>query len=105
MLLNHNWPGNVRELENIIERAVVLAEDTILSSENVLLGRETEARVASMQDVFKGYSLRASKKILEKELITKALKATEGNRTKAAELLEISHPSLLSKMKAYDINL
>ena len=58
-----------------------------------------------MADGYQGYSLKASKKIIEKKLITKALMATGGNRTKAAELLEISHPSLLSKMRAYKINL
>ena len=42
---------------------------------------------------------------MEKELIIKALKATDGNRTQASRLLEISHPSLLSKMKTYDIDL
>ena len=40
---------------------------------------------------------------MEEELITRALKATNGNRTKAARILEISHPSLLSKIKAYNI--
>ncbi len=42
---------------------------------------------------------------MERQMIVKALKATEGNRTRAAKLLEISHPSLLSKMKAYQIDL
>ncbi|RLB85367.1 MAG: hypothetical protein DRH24_02315 [Deltaproteobacteria bacterium] len=40
-----------------------------------------------------------------KKLIIRSLKATAGNRSKAAKMLEISHPSLLSKIKAYDINL
>jgi two-component system response regulator AtoC len=44
-----------------------------------------------------------AQKVIEKQLITKALAVTEGNRTRAAELLEISHPSLLTKMKAYNI--
>jgi two-component system response regulator AtoC len=42
---------------------------------------------------------------MEKKLITKALKKTGGNRTQAARLLEISHPSLLSKIKLYHIDL
>ena len=44
-------------------------------------------------------------KIMEKKLIPKALAKTGGNRTQAARLLEISHPSLLSKIKAYGIDL
>ncbi len=105
LLLQRSWPGNVRELENVIERAVVLADDTILSNENFLTEWEPEKYAEPMTDGFKGYSLKASKKIMEKKLITKALMATGGNRTKAAGLLEISHPSLLSKMRAYNINL
>jgi two-component system response regulator AtoC len=58
-----------------------------------------------VEDFFDGHSLKVAQKILEKRLITKALEATDGNRTKAARILEISHPSLLSKIKLYDINL
>ncbi|UCD32327.1 MAG: sigma-54-dependent Fis family transcriptional regulator [Desulfobacterales bacterium] len=103
LLLKRGWPGNVRELENVIERAVVLTEDTILSPENFTPEWETGPYTDKMDDVFAGYSIKRSQKIIEKKLITKALTATGGNRTKAAELLEISHPSLLSKMKIYNI--
>lgn len=102
-LLKHNWPGNVRELENIIERAIVLAEDKLLVPENFpsLIG-EREG-TDQIDKIFEGYSLKDAQKDLEKMLITKALTKTEGNRTKAAQLLEISHPSLLSKIKTYNI--
>jgi two-component system response regulator AtoC len=56
-----------------------------------------------MNDLYEGYSLKSARRVMEAELITKALNATGGNRTKAARILEISHPSLLSKIKAYDI--
>ena len=103
LLLKHSWPGNVRELENVIERAVVLAEDTILLPENFPPELGPESDTDKMDDLFEGYSLKAAQKILEKKLITRSLKATAGNRTKAARMLEISHPSLLSKIKAYNI--
>jgi len=105
LLLKYTWPGNVRELENIIERALVLAENTILLPENFPVELGEESNMGKMDDGFDGYSLKAAQKILEKKLITKALKTTNGNRTQAARILEISHPSLLSKIKAYDINL
>jgi len=103
LLLKHNWPGNVRELENIIERALVLAEDKLLVPENFpsLIGKREGAD--QIDKIFEGYSLKDAQKDLEKILITKALTKTEGNRTKAAQLLEISHPSLLSKIKTYNI--
>jgi two-component system response regulator AtoC len=105
LLLKHSWPGNVRELENVIERAVILAEGTILVPENFPFDLGQGSNAEKMEDLFDGYSLKINQKILEKKLITKALKETKGNRTKAAGILEISHPSLLSKMKAYEIDL
>jgi two-component system response regulator AtoC len=105
LLLKHSWPGNVRELENIIERAVVLAEGTILVPENFPLDLGKGPDTGKMEDLFDGYSLKINQKRLEKKLITIALQETKGNRTKAARILEISHPSLLSKMKEYGINL
>ena len=54
---------------------------------------------------FEGLSIKTAQKVVEKDLITRALQETGGNRTRAARLLEISHPSLLSKMKAYAIDM
>lgn len=105
LLLRHHWPGNVRELENVIERAMVMAEDTILKPENLPGGLSVKPGVEMPADFFDGYSLKNAHKVMEKELITKALIATGGNRTKAGELLEISYPSLLSKIKAYKITI
>jgi two-component system response regulator AtoC len=104
-LLEYHWPGNVRELENMIERGLVLAEDSLLLPDHFPpeLGRQFGGD--QMNELFDGHSLKAAQKLIEKKLITKALKKTEGNRTQAARLLEISHPSLLSKIKTYGIDL
>ena len=104
-LLEYSWPGNVRELENMIERALVLAEDSLLLPDNfpTELGRNFDED--QIKGVFNGHSIKAAQKIMEKKLITKALEKTGGNRTQAARLLEISHPSLLSKIKTYNIDL
>ena len=103
LLLKHNWPGNVRELENVIERAVILSEKMILLPENLPAELGAKTGTSRMDDFFKGFSIKAARKVMEKRLITRALEATGNNRTKAAQLLEISHPSLLSKIKAYNI--
>ena len=104
-LLRHHWPGNVRELENAIERAMVLSESEVLDEDSFsfcsLAAHSSEPLTRSGE----GYSLKNAQKILEKQMIIKALKTTNGNRTQAAKLLEISHPSLLSKIKTYEIDL
>lgn len=105
LLLRHPWPGNVRELENAIKRASILAEGPILTQENFSFLRESGLREKPLTSEFAGYSLKEAQRMLEKHLITKALEETGGNRTRAVQLLEISHPSLLSKIKAYDIAL
>ena len=105
LLKGHAWPGNVRELENTIERAILLAEENTLMPEHFPFEKVQEEASVEADDVFKGYSLKAAKALLEKRLITKALEETRGNRTRAARLLEISHPSLLTKIKVYHIDL
>ncbi len=104
-LLEYDWPGNVRELENAIERAVLLTEEAVLMPEHLpsTLSPRPESSVPALSP--DGLSLKEAQRVIEKKLITKALEETRGNRTQAARLLEISHPSLLSKIKAYGIPL
>jgi two-component system response regulator AtoC len=104
-LLEYSWPGNVRELENMIERALVLAEDPLLLLDHFPPELGQQFSGDHIDEIFDGHSLKAARKLMEKKLITKALKKTEGNRTQASRLLEISHPSLLSKIKTYNIDL
>ena len=103
-LLAYSWPGNVRELENCIERAMVIADDTVLLPEHFpteIIDNNGSAPL----EFSNGFSLKYAQKVMEERLITRALEETGGNRTRAAKLLEISHPSLLTKIKAYQIDL
>lgn len=104
-LLQHHWPGNVRELENAIERAMVLSESDTLNTASFTFSCSRQNSSTSLEQIFEGFSLKNAQRIIEKDMITRALKTTKGNRTHAAKLLEISHPSLLSKMKSYQIDL
>jgi two-component system response regulator AtoC len=104
-LLEYRWPGNVRELENSIERAMVIADDLHLKPDHFALEQIQNDNDKGVDEIFEGFSLKNAQKVVEKKLITRALEETGCNRTRAARLLEISHPSLLSKMKAYGIDL
>ena len=99
-LVSYRWPGNVRELENVIERAVILAEgDTITLRElpqNVVVADASEGSTPDL-------SLKRARRAAEVDAIRRALRATEGNRTHAARLLQISHRALLYKLKEYAI--
>jgi two-component system response regulator AtoC len=104
-LLTYSWPGNVRELENAMEHAVLMAEKKIILPENLPaeLVQGHDNRQRRLDDIFSGFSLKKSRKILEARLIGRALQATRGNKSRAARLLEISYPSLLAKIKEYGL--
>ena len=103
LLLQHTWPGNVRELENVLERAVILADKKMILPENLPpeFGAKLQAR--RLDDFFEGFSIKTARKVMEKSLIGRALQSTGGNKSKAADLLEISYPSLLAKIKEYEL--
>jgi transcriptional regulator with PAS, ATPase and Fis domain len=94
--MNYSFPGNVREMENIIA-ACVLNENT------------TTLTMASAGDLLAGFKRAANIqegiipiKELEKQIIYRALEATQGNRTRAAEILGIGLRTLQRKLKGYD---
>jgi two-component system response regulator AtoC len=97
------WPGNVRELENVIERALVLADgpEIDVAFLSTVMTMRAPAAAGSAGDEL---SIKKATRELEAELIRRALGVTGGNRTNAAKLLEISHRALLYKMKEYGIS-
>ncbi len=104
-MLEYPWPGNVREMENVIERAVLLCEDAVIQPEHLPAELGAGGGETACAEPVSGLSLKRAQRAIEKRLIRQALEQTGGNRTQAARLLEISHPSLLSKMRAYGITL
>jgi two-component system response regulator AtoC len=104
VLLEYAWPGNVRELENTIERAMVLAESDLITKED-LPERIREADDPVQAQLASGeLSIKKTVRAIEEILIRRALEKTKGNRTRAAEVLEISHRALLYKIKDYQID-
>jgi two-component system response regulator AtoC len=103
LLMDYSWPGNVRELENTIERAMVLADSEILQATD-LPERIREALDPVQVQLATGeLSIKKTSAAIEEILIRRALTKTKGNRTRAAEILEISHRALLYKIKDYKI--
>ncbi len=105
-LKGYAWKGNVRELENVIERALILSEgETITKKElrltSVSSSEELPGDIAmngTLDEVAK-----AALRIVESRRIKKALDDTHGNKTRAAELLQVSYKTLLTKIKDYGI--
>ena len=97
LLQSHPWPGNVRELENFMEKTLIFCRGESIDEAD--LPWEVRRRPRDEDD---HYSLKQAIARLEREYIRKALAATDGNRTQAAKLLEISLRGLLYKMKEMD---
>jgi two-component system response regulator AtoC len=108
VLIEYDWPGNVRELENSIERAIVLCEGSQIEVDTLpeRLRRTSAAKTATPlgEPEDDDLSIKRASRRSEEALIRRALQKTRGNRTRAAELLEISHRALLYKIKEYGIN-
>jgi two-component system response regulator AtoC len=103
-LMRYAFPGNVRELENMIERAMVLADgDTITTADLPEHVREDRDPVVALLGTGE-LSIKRTTRVIEETLIRRALEQTKGNRTAAARLLELSHRALLYKIKEYGLS-
>ncbi len=94
------WPGNVRQLENEVRRALVLCDDTILPDH---LSPEVRHGGGAETGRVDGLNLRERLDALEAELVRTALVRTQGNQTRAAELLGVSRFGLQKMMKRLEI--
>jgi len=101
LLMQYEWPGNVRELENVLERALILTDKNIILPEHLPLQFGAKVENRRIDDFFGTYSLKKAKNVMEKRMIMRAMENTGGNKSKAALLLELSYPALLSKLKEY----
>jgi DNA-binding NtrC family response regulator len=101
VLAEHPYPGNIRELENLLERGLILAGDAPLSPEHFpsLLGTQPEV-VGDLPEIpNEGVSLED----LERRYILSALQKTEGNKSRAAQLLGMTRRTLYSRMEKHGI--
>jgi two-component system NtrC family response regulator/two-component system response regulator HydG len=102
LLLRHTWPGNVRELENAIERAVVLANEPVLTADHFPTLRRLTAEPAPAAANALGVAIPGSSFAdIEREAILRTLEAVGGSTSRAASLLQISARKIQYKLKEY----
>ena len=118
-LLDYPWPGNIRELRNLMERTVLLEKGPQIVPGHLHFGserpepvetRSIDGLVAKIDRVLNGPGIPAEGipteellEELEKALILKAAAASNGNQSKAAELLRMKRDKLRYRMKVYDL--
>lgn len=101
MLLRYYWPGNVRELENVIERAVIISREEMITPDALPNALKSNAD-GEVDDSFDNLAGRPIKDV-EKELIIKTLEQTNHNITQSAKLLGITRRGLQYKLKELQI--
>jgi two-component system nitrogen regulation response regulator GlnG len=107
-LLSYNWPGNVRQLRSVVRRAVLLADD-LITEKHLDIQHSPAAGMdftPSIQDhSWPELSLKEivhrNVIIVEREVLTQALKYTQGNKAKAARLLQIDYKTMHTKLKQF----
>ncbi|MFD0914746.1 sigma-54-dependent transcriptional regulator [Methylophilus luteus] len=106
-LQHYGWPGNVRELENILERAAILAGNQLIQPQHLPADIAQHAGPAAAETTTSAdtnmLSIPRTTEAMERRLIMQALDACQGNKTKAAKLLEISERSLWNKLNQYQL--
>jgi len=96
LLEAYHWPGNVRELRHIIERAVIMCEDDVIGSGDIVLhgGRQAPVDIDSTNLTLEE---------MEIQLVTRALAKHKGNISKTAAELGITRASLYRRLDKFDI--
>ncbi|ASB48279.1 sigma-54-dependent transcriptional regulator [Alkalitalea saponilacus] len=97
----YEWPGNLRELRNTIRRMVLLTQEKIAEADKLPSEMLSHIRVASSTP--SGSNLKAIQAETEKEHIIKVLESVQGNKSKAARILNIDRKTLYNKLERYDL--
>jgi len=104
VLLSYSWPGNIRELENLLERLAVLSEGTEIRLEDLPEDiRHPSPERSPVEFSDDDLSVKRHGAELEKVLIQRAMERTGGNKTQAADLLELSPRALRYKIRDYGL--
>ncbi len=100
LLLNHSWPGNIREMKHVIKRAVLITDEEYMTVDKLSIYTEKKSRNVELIEITEEPgSLDEMIRKLERYTITKAIKESKGNKTKAAKKLGINVRTLHRKLK------
>nr|WP_287410668.1 sigma-54 dependent transcriptional regulator [Pseudodesulfovibrio sp.] len=102
MLMDSPWKGNIRELENVIERAVLLSDDNIITLDSLCTNARTCAQ-NKYENPSQAVELKSAVEKAEISAIRQALAVAEGNRSKAAKILGIGRRTLYDKIDTYNL--
>jgi two-component system NtrC family response regulator len=100
-LIAYSWPGNVRELRNVIRRACILATDAQISSELLPFA---PPKVFPVRQVVPAAPSQLPLWVIERDHIEKVLELVEGNKSRAAKILEIDRKTLYTKLERYGLD-
>ena len=105
-MLDYHWPGNVRELENVVERAVVLSTGEVLGVELLPSSVRNPESVGFAPPAIpaNGIAFKEAVSEYERQIIIKALQASNGVQKRAAELLQVKPTTLHEMMKRLNIS-
>lgn len=100
LLHSYSWPGNIRELQNVVERCLILRRGSTIAAADIFLPHMTEQGHVAIPDIPpEGISLPD----VEKGLIEKALRLSNGNRSRAARLLNIPRHVLIYRLEKFEV--
>ncbi|RLC54095.1 MAG: DNA-binding response regulator, partial [Candidatus Cloacimonadota bacterium] len=99
LLLDYHWSGNVRELKNVINRAVITTDNKVIQPEQLSIQLQNDIPNNLVQPQISNFnSLKTMLQEYESNIIQSAINMTNGNKTKAAKLLDVNIRTLHRKM-------
>jgi two-component system response regulator AtoC len=103
-LMKHDWPGNVRELENTVQRAVVMSQGGVITSDHIVISNFNDRQMVDVARLVRdGTPLAEILGQVEKMALTEALQSSEGDRSQASRLLGVERPVFYEKLKEYGL--
>jgi DNA-binding NtrC family response regulator len=104
LMVQYSWPGNVRELRNVIERAMILTDQDVITPKHLPFElKQAETIHEDTEHEISGITSDMSLENMEKIHLSKVLKRLEWNKSKASKILGISRATLRAKVKKYNL--